>query len=196
MKLLLPYFIILIVVIQLKLHKKNNKNSISDFLDRETKANSTRKKDISNLNYITIPDSLPLINTEDSNILRAYDVINSMRNRKIVNLSGMSNTDIKFEYGVANLPVLTEYDDNFTTLVRALNTAGTGLIKAGHAKEGCEILEYAILNGSDIKATYVALADYYQSVNNREGLDKLLMYANAIQSPSGARIKDYLKLLY
>ena len=71
MKLLLPYFIILIVVIQLKLHKKSDKNSISDFLDRETKANSTRKKDISNLNYITIPDSLPLINTEDSNILRA-----------------------------------------------------------------------------------------------------------------------------
>lgn len=196
MKLLLPYFIILIVVIQLKLHKKSDKNSISDFLDRETKANSTRKKDISNLNYITIPDSLPLINTEDSNILRAYDVINSMRNRKIVNLSGMSNTDIKLEYGVANLPVLTEYDDNFTTLVRALNTAGTGLIKAGHTNEGCEILEYAILNGSDIKATYVALADYYQSVNNREGLDKLLMYANAIQSPSGARIKDYLKSLY
>ena len=161
MKLLLPYFIILIVVIQLKLHKKSDKNSISDFLDRETKANSTRKKDISNLNYITIPDSLPLINTEDSNILRAYDVINSMRNRKIVNLSGMSNTDIKLEYGVANLPVLTEYDDNFTTLVRALNTAGTGLIKAGHTKEGCEILEYAILNGSDIKATYVAYYGYF-----------------------------------
>ena len=196
MKLLLPYFIILIVVIQLKIHKKSDKNSISDFLDRETKANSTRKKDISKLNYITIPDTLPLINTEDSNILRAYDVINSMRNRKIVNLSGMSNTDIKLEYGVANLPVLTEYDDNFTTLVRALNTAGTGLIKEGHTKEGCEILEYAVSNGSDIKTTYVALADYYQSVNNHEGLDKLLMYANAIQSPSGARIKDYLNSLY
>ena len=104
MKLLLPYFIILIVVIQLKLRKstKNNKERMSKFWEKELSANSVRKKDISNLNYITIPDSLPTININDTKILKDYETINKLRERKILNLSGMSNTNIKLEYGVDN----------------------------------------------------------------------------------------------
>ena len=86
MKLLLPYFIILIVVIQLKLRKstKNNKERMSKFWEKELSANSVRKKDISNLNYITIPDSLPTININDTKILKDYETINKLRERKIL----------------------------------------------------------------------------------------------------------------
>lgn len=194
MKLLLPYFIILIVIIQLKLHKstKNNKQRTSDFWERETKANSTRKKDISNLNYITIPDTLPLINTQDEEILRAYDTINKLRCCKILNLSGMSNTDIKLTYGVPNLPVLSEYDDNFISLIRTLDKIGRYFLSDGHNSEGCEILKYAVSIGSDIKSTYTALSDYYITTGNKDALDKLILYADTIQSAAGKRIKEYL----
>ncbi len=196
MKLLLPYFIIIIVVIQLKLRKntKNNKERMSNFWARESSANSVRKKDISNLNYITIPDSLPTINSNDTNILKSYETINKLKTRKILNLSEMSNTDIKLEYGVGNLTFLSECDDNFVLLVRTLDELGH-LLSQEHEKESCEILEYAVSIGSDIKATYTALADYYISHNETEKLDKLILNASAIQSSSKDRIVEYIMSL-
>ncbi len=194
MKLLLPYFIILIVVIQLKLRKntKNNKERMSKFWEKELSANSVRKKDISNLNYITIPDSLPTININDTKILKDYETINKLRERKILNLSGMSNTNIKLEYGVGNLAFLSECDDNFVLLVRTLDELGHLLFSQGYETQGCEIFEYAVYIGSDIKATYTALADYYNKNNNKNGIDKLLLNANSIQTSAKDRIVEYI----
>ncbi len=195
MKLLLPYFIILIVVIQLKLRKstKNDKERMAKFWERELNANSVRKKDISNLNYITIPDTLPTINSDDTKILKCYDTINKLRERKILNLSGMSNTDIKLEYGVGNLAFLSECDDNFVLLVRTLDELGRLLFSQGNETEGCEILEYGVSIGSDIKATYMALADYYKEHNNTNKLNKLLLSASDIQSSAKDRIMEYIR---
>ena len=194
MKLLLPYFIILIVVIQLKLRKstKNNKERMSKFWEKELSANSVRKKDISNLNYITIPDSLPTININDTKILKDYETINKLRERKILNLSGMSNTNIKLEYGVGNLAFLSECDEKFVLLVRTLDELGHLLFSQGYETQGCEIFEYAVYIGSDIKATYTALADYYNKNNNKNGIDKLLLNASSIQTSAKDRIVEYI----
>ena len=174
MKLLLPYFIILIVVIQLKLRKstKNNKERMSKFWEKELSANSVRKKDISNLNYITIPDSLPTININDTKILKDYETINKLRERKILNLSGMSNTNIKLEYGVGNLAFLSECDDNFVLLVRTLDELGHLLFSQGYETQ--------------------ALADYYNKNNNKNGIDKLLLNASSIQTSAKDRIVEYI----
>lgn len=165
---------------------------MSKFWEKELSANSVRKKDISNLNYITIPDSLPTININDTKILKDYETINKLRERKILNLSGMSNTNIKLEYGVGNLAFLSECDDNFVLLVRTLDELGHLLFSQGYETQGCEIFEYAVYIGSDIKATYTALADYYNKNNDKNGIDKLLLNASSIQTSAKDRIVEYI----
>ena len=107
MHFILPYFIIILIVLQFAIKKstRNHKTRNEEFLDRETKANQVRRKDISRLNYISIPDNLPLINSgndtfdrlmaEDSRMKRSYDTIQSLRDKKILNLTGISILEIR-----------------------------------------------------------------------------------------------------
>ena len=104
----------------------------------------------------------------------------------------MSNTNIKLEYGVGNLAFLSECDDNFVLLVRTLDELGHLLFSQGYETQGCEIFEYAVYIGSDIKATYTALADYYNKNNNKNGIDKLLLNASSIQTSAKDRIVEYI----
>lgn len=54
MHFILPYFIILIIILQfaIKRSSKNHKSRNQQFLERESRANQVRRKDISNLNYM------------------------------------------------------------------------------------------------------------------------------------------------
>ena len=112
MHFILPYFIIILVVIQLYIKKSDTsqKNNIKKFWEREQKANATRKKDISTLKYIEWDTTLPVKenNTLLSDILKnnpeadnAYNKIISVKDKNIINLTEYSNTDLKLKYGVA-----------------------------------------------------------------------------------------------
>lgn len=166
MRLLLPYLILLLFLFQLKL-KKTTKKSDTDrkvFLDREAKANSTRKKDISKLDYITIPDTLPLSypDCDDTVVVKSCAAITSLSDKKMLNLSGISNTDLKLSYGVANLAALTEYDTNFSDLARNIAVLGNRLLELGYTQQAVELLEFGIVCETDISSNYTALADYYK----------------------------------
>lgn len=185
MKLLLPYFIILLVILQLALRKNTRKENdkLKQFLDREAKANTTRKKDISNLDYITIPDTLPFIKTNNIEIIRNQDTIRSLMDKKIVNLSDMSNTDLKLKYGVGNLQALSEYDENYTILMRSVNSLGTLLLDNGFEKEGVEFLEFGISCITDISQNYIVLAKYYAEHGMKDKIDGLIICAGNSSSP-------------
>ena len=65
--------------------KKNSKKTRSDnenFLKRESRANMSRKKDISNLNYITIPDTLPFVDTDVETIKKAQNDLAELKEKK------------------------------------------------------------------------------------------------------------------
>ena len=135
MHFILPYFIIILVVIQLYIKKSDTsqKNNIKKFWEREQKANATRKKDISTLKYIEWDTTLPVKENSTllSDILKnnpeadsAYNKIISVKDKNIINLTEYSNTDLKLKYGVANLEALTEYEDNYTLLIKNLAVLG------------------------------------------------------------------------
>ena len=73
MHFILPYFIIILIVIQLYLKKSTRSGSerSKKYWEREQKANSTRKQDISTLNYIKWDDALPAI---DNNLIQDDDL--------------------------------------------------------------------------------------------------------------------------
>lgn len=197
MKLLLPYFIIFIVVIQLSLRKNGKKDSEanSSFWAKETKSNNVRKKNIDALPYIVIPDTLPLIDSPDTEIQTAQNQILCLKGQKILNLSGQSNTDLKMQYGPANLGALTEYDDNYTKLIRALSTTGKLLMDKGYETQGAAILEFGIACKSDITANYTNLAGYYIRQGQYSQLSALTEQANQLNSISKPVILNKLKQL-
>ena len=43
-----------------------------------------------------------------------------------------------------------------------------------------------------VKATYTALADYYNKNNNKNDIDKLLLNASSIQTSAKDRIVEYI----
>lgn len=162
--------------------RKNNKTDDS-FWKRENEANNVRKQNLDNLDYITIPlDSLPFFSGIDEKLDDIQQTLQNLASRTIVNLSMYTNTDLKFMYGAANLTILTEYDQNFTLLVRTLHKWSEQLIALGYEKEALQVLEFAVSIKSDVTADYVVLAKLYQKQNATEKLDSLIHSAAALDT--------------
>lgn len=163
---------------------ENKKSSLyrerkeQQFWDRESKANSTRRKDITYLNYIEIPLSeLPLSPCDDEEITEYQNIIQNMSTKKLLNLNGKTNTDLKLEYGVANLSILSEYDNNYTTTINTLTRWGKRLFDIGQDENAVTVLEYNLSIGSDISHNYYMLADYYRKTGKPEEIDRLISLA-------------------
>lgn len=156
----------------------------NEFLAREQFANSIRKQPLDSLSYITVPlDSFPFIEDTENEILQeCQKTIRSLSEQKIVNLTGISNTDLKLQYGVANITVLSEYDQNFTVLARTLCAWGKELYGLGLKKEAAVVLEFGISCKTDIKSNYMLLADLYIEDHEPDKIDALTETAKTLNS--------------
>ena len=195
MKLILPYFIILIVLLQLclkKNSKKTEKNN-DDFWRKEYDPNSVRKKDISGLDYITIPDTLTIPDTQNPRILKEWNTLCNLKDKKILNLTGYTNTDLKLQYGAANLTQLTVCDNNFTALAKAVARIGEQLMKDGFTDEALSFLEYGITIRTDVSTNYTVLAEYYRNEGMPEKIDTLISRAEQLKSLMKDSILSKLK---
>lgn len=114
----------------------------------------------------------------------------------MVNLTGFSNTDLKLEYGTANISDLTEYDQNYTVLIRTLQKWADILTEAGYVKESVALLEFAVSTGTDISRTYYMLADYYASRARYSEIDRLREVAKTLRSSNGEIIVRHLQESY
>jgi hypothetical protein len=145
---------------------KNNRLSNKgkdEFWNKESQANKTRKVDISNLDYISIPyDRLPMEDNPDQTINSYRDTILSHSDKKILNLSGFSNTDLKLKYGASNINLLIEYDNNYTILVAILHKWGERLYMEGYQREAIAVLEAALDCETDVHKTFELLAKIYK----------------------------------
>ena len=147
------------------------------FLDKENKANTTRKVDISNLNYITIAtDKLPMEKNQDPAINECHNTIIELSSKKILNLTGVSNTELKLKYGVANLNSLSDFDNNYTILVRTLQKWAQLLYDRERLLEAAQVLEYAMSINTDIVKTYRLLSQIYIEQNTSYKIDNIIKH--------------------
>ena len=168
----IPLFAIIIVFViwlNLKSHlaSRRDEDAKRAFWEREIAANRTRKQPLDQLNYITIPEDLLPEDVFDTSFA-ARDAAIRIRNlreeeAKIVNLTGYTNTDLKMEYGPANLPSLSEYDAHYTAFVTALQEVAKALYDQERFTEACRLLEYEANTGTDISACYTMLVDLYRN---------------------------------
>ena len=121
--------------------------------------------------------------------MRSYNTITGLKDKKILNLTGISNTELKLSYGAANL---TEYDDNFTTLIKAIASLGHALIDNNDTADALSFLEYGISIGSDISSNYIDLAIIYAATDRFDDIRKLKEKAGMLKSLSRDNIIEQL----
>ncbi|MBO4799900.1 MAG: YfhO family protein, partial [Lachnospiraceae bacterium] len=90
------------------------------------------------------------------------ETVKNLAEYKILNLTGISNTDLKLQYGAANLEVLSLADQRFTTLARTISGWGNYLYDQGDIPEARQVLEFGISCRTDVSANYITLAKIYK----------------------------------
>jgi len=186
-----------LMIFQIHRDKERSAQIETDFWEREREANSTRRKSLDNLDYITIPtETLPLnLHLEDDTIKQYADTIVELSKSPIVNLTGISNTDLKLKYGAPNIDLLSVYDQRYTTLASTLQKWALALNEYGETAAVKTILEYAISTRTDVSGTYRLLASIYSEEDNVDGLRMLISVAESLNSPMKKSILDNLNSL-
>ena len=159
-------------------------NGIRQFLARERRANNTLRQPLDDLAFVTVPlDKVPApepaVNEKCASLIGE---LKQLSDRKIVNLTGISNTDLKLTYGAPNLPILSEYDQNFTNLCRILYELGMEYRNTGHTDEAIAALNAAVSVGTDISGNYTALAEMYAEKGLYVEIQRLINCADSIRS--------------
>lgn len=165
-------------------HSRKTEASNTSFWSREDAANRVRRKDISQLPYIQIPfDELPFIADATGEIKACQNQLLALKGIQMLNLSAMSNTDLKMEYGVANLPKLSDCDEACNNMYRIIANLGYYLSKEGYHDEAVAFLEFGINAGSDLSRNYYVLADEYLLARRYDDVKQLIVRAGTIQTP-------------
>ncbi len=143
----LAIFIVFCLILNYYIRKNDSaQQKVQDeFWEKEIRSNAVRKKDISKLDYITIPlDKIPvkLCTSTETELFE-------LAKKPMLNLTGISNTDLKLQYGTANLEILAEYDTNFLEFVALVPDYATELIEAGEKEAAQMLLEFAVSVNAD-----------------------------------------------
>lgn len=169
--------LVFIVWINYEIHKTSKHTAQDDehFWKREKDSNFSRRADITSLDYITLTtDRLPLADNPDETVNSYRDTILKLSGKKILNLSGITNTELKFKYGVVNINQLTEYDNNYTALVSILQKWAERLYNNGNIDDCEAVLKYAVSCYTDVTKSYKLLAEIYAANNRTKEIDELV----------------------
>ncbi len=181
---------------ELRKAKKLDAASSASFWQREAQADNVRRQSLDNLDYITIPlDSLPFFYGIDEKLDELQKNVTDLAPCTIVNLSNYTNTELKLMYGPANLPALTEYDQNFTRLARTLYQWGNRFAEIGRDNEAIQVLEYAVSIKSDVTAGYLLLGKLYQKKGTPQKIDSLIAAASSLNTLLKDSLIQQLKTL-
>lgn len=187
----LTVFIIFLVILNFSLRQNDSKQNKreEEFWEQERKANYARRKDISNLTYLTIPiEKIPHNLHTD-----AEEILVELSNCRMLNLAGITNTELKLAYGPANLEELSKYDDNFTRFVQAVSTYGTELLESGQSDAARELLELAVSYHADSANIYTTLAQIYQQSGMTDKIQDLINSASEINTIASKMITEKLQ---
>lgn len=180
------WFIIFLVYLAFKRTKQtqNQQNANQSFLERERLANNTRKKDISGLNYLPFTtDRLPDSVSSDEKLNIIESELKELSNQKIINLSQYSNTDLKLMYGPANLPALSEYDDNYHRLAALFLDYASRQLELCDTSAAIAALEYAAELRIQSSRIYLLLAELYLKQGTPEKINTIRDTVSSMEEP-------------
>ncbi|MBO5056752.1 MAG: hypothetical protein J6C64_10435 [Lachnospiraceae bacterium] len=169
---------------EIRKHRRIQEKASDSFWEKEAAANNTRRKPLDDLNYIHIPfDSLPMdVLKEDPGVAQCHETLYTLSKDPIVNLTGISNTDLKLKYGAPNIDLLSCYDQRYTTLARTLQTWANILYENGFVSEACTVLEFAVETHTDVSSSYKLLSSIYRQNGQIDKIRSLIPIASQLNS--------------
>lgn len=185
--LLLPVGIITFFLISRR-HSKKQEEVKQRFLEKEEAANAVRKKDIDPELYFT-PNlsALPPIPQGDP-----HQVERSAKRTMIRFPRPLTNLELKMQYGMAQMDIIAQYEENFIEHLKSLTKWGSEIAeKSPH--DAATILQTVVEMGGEFRDAYKNLADI--CANDSEKLNALYARAeeNHFSDPSIKRqILDYI----
>lgn len=168
-----PYpilFLILIFIAILtffiKRSDKRQQDGIEEFWEKERQASLTPAVDLSTIAYLNIPTEKFYFGTVDSDEVRGMESeLIELSKKPLLNLTNMTNTELKATYGSPNLEAMKKIGDDFDKLTVVLVSYAEALMSEGHISEAITVLEYGVFIKSDVSKTYTLLADCFAKLH-------------------------------
>lgn len=204
----MPIFLILVlstafaVRVMMKKNSVSLKSTIDDLLQKEMKANTTRKKELDSDIYIY----------PSKNILPLKDYPPTDEYKKIIKLQKnvarkselpmikfkeqISNTELKLKYGRANLDTITIYEEHYNSYIRGISDWAKELIKLNNYTDAKIILEEAVNMKSDLTSTYILLTDVYIKSNMPQKINELKELVENSDMTLKDKVLNYISNLY
>lgn len=181
---LLPFILLFLVLLSIRLHSlyAKREREEAEFWEKERQASITPAKDISNLRYITIPiEKFPLNFSTDEEVIEIENELKELSTHRLLNLTGITNTDLKLTYGVPNFETMSKIGDDYDRVSILLNKYAEALMEAGRIDDVITVLEFAVGTGTDISESYTMLAQCYRQ---KEMDNKLDLLKNQVEQSS------------
>lgn len=172
----LTVFIIFLIALSLRFAwlKKNQYDREKAFWDREEAAAHVPAKDLSELSYIRVPiESFPLGRYDSDEIQSIEDALVRLGEKRIINITGMTNTEVKLAYGTDNLEALSAMEDSYNELTVLLCDYAKELMEHGDYESAIPVLEFGVSIATDVSANYELLGDCYVAVGKPEEIEPL-----------------------
>lgn len=149
------------------------------FLNDEHKANTSRARPVEpEFFYTPDLDTLPFRDNAEGDIAKEQERLSKAAQLKMVKFpKKMTNLELKSAYGLANLEIVTGYEENYSRYISILIDWAVALLDHGGSAEkedAIRLLEKAIELGSGYRKSYLLLADHYASRSDAEAMNHLL----------------------
>ena len=186
---ILPFFLLFLILLAIRLHTlyAKQEQQEAEFWAKERQANITPAKDISNLRYITIPiEKFPLNFSTEEKVVEIENELKELSTHRLLNLTGISNTDLKLTYGVPNFETMSQIGEDFDRTCVLLNKYAQALMEKERYDDVITVLEFAVCVGTDISESYTLLAKCYKI----KEMDSKLDFLKAQVEQSKLLLKD------
>ncbi len=188
-------FIVYLAIRQRSVTRKQNETRES-FWERESAANNAPAADLDNITYITIPlGKFPLGKNQDVRIVSIEKELEELSKKRLLNLTGKTNTELKETYGVKNLPAMQAIGEDFDRLTILIKDYGEALIDLGQLSDAIAVLEFGAAVKTDISQNYTMLGDCYQALGQTAKITYLMQQVESQNLVLGPSIIRHLKAL-
>lgn len=173
----------------MKKDTKLNERASQTFWKKEQASLVVRKQSLNEEDYVK-PSLDPIYFMDEAyylehhkpELLRYQTQIEGLLKEPMVNLSHMSNTDVRLTYGTAMITTIEAYETNYNHYIKALYALGKGFYELGNQPLAKAYLEEGIHVGTDIKSHFMLLAEIYLNEKEPSKINDLIEKAQNLHS--------------
>ena len=150
---------------------KSNRIDYDSLMEEESNANRARRRDIGPEHFVRPDlDKLPFtgFSNEEAEVKKrgSLPMIRFDKN--------LSNNELKYMFGVANLDEITRMEENFTEFIRAMIIWAEEFVSRGVYDNAEAVLNETIKLKSELSKSYTLLADIYKLKNDEAMLNSFV----------------------